>query len=50
MDQVDIGEKEKGFLLDALVSPTALFGTSIETVVGKFKEVRTRSAAFRSCI
>ncbi len=31
----DIGKKEKGFLLDAPVSPSELFGTSVETVVEK---------------
>ncbi len=33
MNLEDIGRK-KGFLLDAPVSPSKLFGTSIETVVG----------------
>ncbi len=47
---VDIGTKEKGFLLDAPVSPSELFGTSIETVVEKFKGAKARSAAFRSFI
>ncbi|ROI16570.1 hypothetical protein DPX16_22547 [Anabarilius grahami] len=35
----DIGEKEKGFLLDAPVLPSELLGTSVEAVVGKFREV-----------
>ncbi len=46
----DIGKKEKGFLLDAPVSPSELFGTSVETVVEKFKEAKARSAAFKSFI
>ncbi len=46
----DIGKKEKGFLLDALVLPSELFGTSIETVVEKFREAKARSAAFKSFI
>ncbi len=46
----DIGRKEKGFLLDAPVSPSELFGTSVETVVEKFKEAKARSAAFKSFI
>ncbi len=46
----DIGKKEKGFLLDAPVSPSELFGTSIETVVEKFREAKARSAAFKSFI
>ncbi|XP_051719126.1 uncharacterized protein LOC127495712 isoform X43 [Ctenopharyngodon idella] len=48
LNLVDIGEKEKGFLLDAPVSPSELFGTSIKAVVGKFREARARSAAFRT--
>ncbi len=46
----DIGKKEKGFLLDAPVSPSELFGTSVETVVEKFREAKARSAAFKSSI
>lgn len=34
----DIGEKERNFLLDAPVSPSELFDTSVETVVRNFKE------------
>ncbi|KAL0152608.1 hypothetical protein M9458_052331, partial [Cirrhinus mrigala] len=44
---VDIGRKEKGFLLDAPVSSSELFGTSVEMVVEKFKEANARSAAFK---
>ncbi len=32
----DLEKKEKGFLLDAPVSPSRLFGASVETVVEKF--------------
>ncbi len=46
----DIGKKEKGFLLDAPVSPSELFGTSVETVVEKFREAKARSAAFKILI
>ncbi|XP_016315001.1 uncharacterized protein LOC107667797 [Sinocyclocheilus anshuiensis] len=46
----DIGKKERGFLLDAPVSPSELFGTSVETVVDKFREAKSRSAAFKSFI
>ena len=45
-----IGEKERTFLLDAPVSPSELFGTSVEALVGKFREAKARSAAYRSCI
>ncbi len=50
MNLVDIGEKEKRFLLDAPVSPSELLGTSVETVVEKFREAKARSAAFKSCL
>ncbi len=46
----DIGKKEKGFLLYAPVSPSELFGTSVETVVEKFREAKVRSAAFKTFI
>jgi hypothetical protein len=46
----DIGDKEKAFLLDSPVSPSELFGTSVEAVVGKFREAKARSAAFKTCI
>ncbi len=46
----DIGKKEKGFLLNAPVSPSELFGTSVETVVEKFREARAHSAAFKTFI
>ncbi len=46
----DLEKKEKGFLLDAPISPSELFGTSVETVVEKFREVRARSAAFETFI
>ncbi len=43
-------KKEKGFLLDAPISPSQLFGTSVETVVEKFREARVCSAAFKTFI
>ncbi|KAI2644108.1 Polyketide synthase-nonribosomal peptide synthetase hybrid himA [Labeo rohita] len=43
----DISKKERGFLLNAPVSPSVLFGTSVETVVERFM---THSAAFKSFI
>ncbi|KAL0158365.1 hypothetical protein M9458_046441, partial [Cirrhinus mrigala] len=46
----DLGKKERGFLLDAPVSPSELFGTSVETVVEKFREAKARSAAFKTFI
>ncbi len=46
----DIRKKEKGFFLDTPVSPSELFGTSVEMVVKKFREAKVRSAAFKSFI
>ncbi len=46
----DLEKKEEGFLLDAPVSPSELFGTSVDTVVEKFREARARSAAFKTFI
>ncbi len=46
----DIGKKEKGFLLDAPVSHSELFCTSVEAVVEKFREAKACSAAFKSFI
>ncbi|XP_026126050.1 uncharacterized protein LOC113107622 [Carassius auratus] len=50
LNLADIGEKEKSLLLDSPVSPAKLFGTSVEAVVGKFREAKARSAAFKTCI
>ncbi|XP_050956537.1 uncharacterized protein LOC127157344 [Labeo rohita] len=41
----DLGKKERGFLLDALVSPSELSGASVE-----FREARACSAAFKTFI
>lgn len=46
----DIGNKEINFLLDALVSESEIFGTSVGTVDGKFREVKAWSAGFRTYI
>ncbi len=50
MNLADLEKKEKGFLLDAPISPSQLFGASVETVVEKFREARARSAAFKTFI
>ncbi len=44
----DIGKKEKDFLLDALISPSKLFGISVKMVVEKFREAKARSSAFKN--
>ncbi|CAM4635653.1 unnamed protein product [Leuciscus chuanchicus] len=40
-------EKEKHFLLDSPISPFGLFGGAVDTVVGRFQEVKKQSAAFQ---
>lgn len=50
VNMANIGEKEKGFVLNAPVSPSELFGTSVEVVVDKFKEVKVQAAAFKTFI
>lgn len=40
LNLADIKEKERNFLLDVPILPSELFGTSVEMVVGKFREVR----------
>ncbi len=50
MNMADIGKKEKGSLLDAPVSPSELFGSSVEAVVEKIREAKARSAAFKTFI
>ncbi len=47
MNLADLERKEKGFLLDAPVSPSELFGTSVDTVVEKFREARLLEPSFR---
>lgn len=46
----DIGEKVKIFLLDAPVLPSEVFGTSVETVVRKFRGAKVHSAALKMFI
>lgn len=50
LNLADIKEKLKNILLNEAVSPSELFGSSVETVVIKFREARVRSAAFRKYI
>ncbi len=44
----DFGKKEKDFLLDAPISPSKPFGTSVKMVVEKFREAKARSSAFKN--
>lgn len=41
---------EKSFLLDTPVSPSELSCTSVETVIGIFREAKVRLAAYKSYI
>lgn len=50
INQVVIGMKENDFLLDALLPPAGLFGTSIEVAVDKFREAKAQSATWRKSI
>lgn len=47
---VVIERKEKDCLLDALISQTGLFGTSVEVVIDRFREAKEQSGAFRKFI
>lgn len=44
-----IKEKDKSFLLNTPILPSGLFGTSVETVVERFKEARKQEISER-CI
>ncbi|KAL0194963.1 hypothetical protein M9458_008535, partial [Cirrhinus mrigala] len=46
----DLEKKERGFLLDAPVLPSQLFGASVKMVVEKFREARVHSVAFKTFI
>ncbi len=43
----DIREKDRRFLLDAPVSTTGLFGDTVNSVVDRFRHVKTQDEAFR---
>ncbi len=47
LNLVDIGRKEKNLFLDAPFSLSGLFGTSVEALLEKFREVRVQSADSR---
>ncbi len=47
LNLTEIREKEKAFLLDAPISSSGLFGDVVNTIVDKFKAVKTQSAAFK---
>lgn len=46
LNLLGLKEKERAFLLDSPVSPTELFGTTVEVVVQKFREVKVKSAVY----
>ncbi len=41
------GEKEKAFLLNALISGSGLFGGAVNAVIDKFSAAKTQSAVFK---
>lgn len=45
-----IKEKDKAFLLDALILPSGLFGNTVNTVVDRYREAKKQLAAFRELI
>lgn len=42
-----IKETDKAFLLNTLISPSALFGDVVNTIVNRYQESRKLLAAFR---
>ncbi len=47
LNLTEIHEKEKVFLLDALISQSGLFGEVVSSVVEKFRSTKTQSAALK---
>ncbi len=47
LNLTEIREKEKVFLLDALISQSGLFGEAVSSVVKKFRSAKTQSAALK---
>ncbi len=47
LNLTEIREKEKAFLLDALISGSGLFGDAVNAVVDKFRAAKTQSVAFK---
>ncbi len=43
----DIKEKDRVFLLDALLAPSGLFDDDVDTVVNRYQETRKQAAAFQ---
>lgn len=50
LNLVEIGRKEKNLFLDAPLSPSGFFGTSMEVLVEKFREARVQSTVFKRYI
>lgn len=40
-------EKDRAFLLDALILPSGLFGDAVNMVIDRFQEAKKQSAAFK---
>lgn len=43
----DMQDKDRFFFLDALLSPSGLFGDAVNTVIERFQEARKQAAAFQ---
>ncbi len=42
-----LNDRDRAFLLNALVSPSGLFGGAVNSVVDRFQEVKKQAAAFQ---
>ncbi|CAM4459094.1 unnamed protein product [Leuciscus chuanchicus] len=47
LNLLGIKEKDRAFLLDALFSPSGLFGDAVNAVLDRFQELKKQSVAFR---
>ncbi len=43
----DIKEKDRVFLMDAMLAPSGLFGDAVDSVVDRYQEARKQAAAFQ---
>ncbi len=43
----ELQDKDRFFLLDALLSPSGLFGDTVDTVVKRFQQAKKQAAAFQ---
>lgn len=50
MNLSDLQDKDRFFLLDALLSPSGLFGGAVDTVGGRFQEAKKQVVAFQGIL